>query len=254
MSNFRRTVAIKKIEYHSAGDAANETLVLLHPGGTLHSIWLPLIRHWCNHYHIIAFDIYPSDADQAASTVTRILKSVGIQKFHLLGSSLGGNIALQIALLSPESVASLILDSAQAGSSRPSPVISAFLNLLELIMRLTPFTVIEHFMLRQFKHLTEHDQIAVREELKKMGKLAFVRHAKATLRHNVASRLHEIRIPTLILAGGKDMLTTSGEPQKLHTDINGACLEMIPAAGHVTFLTHPDDFLVRVDSFLEKLT
>lgn len=247
-------------KYNIYGKVSGETLVLLHPGGTLHSIWLPLIRHWSETYHIIAFDIHPIVSgeiialDRVAQDIIDTLNVLEVQKFHLLGSSLGGNIALHIAYQVPEKVCSLILDSAQQGSASPPLIVSMFINILGLFMMLLPSTVIESFMLRQFKHLTEQDQIAVQAELKQIGKLAFVQHAKANLNHNMSMHLPKIQVPTLILAGKKDMLTKSGEPQKLYRGIANAKLEIIPDVGHVTFLANPDLFLSLSTQFLTEAT
>lgn len=243
--------------YHSYGIASAETLVLLHPGGVLHSVWLPLIRHWSGTCRVIAFDILPHNMpplDEAARGIVDALTAGGVQHFHLLGASVGGNIALHVALQAPDRVRSLVLDSAQAGAAEPPAAVSGFLSVLDFIIRLVPAPLVENFMLRQFRHLAAEDRAAVREELKRAGKQAFVRHAKASLRHHVAPRLHEIRMPTLLLAGGRDMLTKSGEAHKLLAGIPGARLELIPEAGHVTFLTHADRFLSLADAFIRENT
>lgn len=247
-----------RFECHLYGHTSEQTLVLLHPGGVLHRIWLPMIQRWSNKYQIIAFDLYPPlpgesySLNLVAQNLTNHLLSMSFQTFNLVGASFGANIALHMAIQAPDQVRSLVIDSAQVGSPKTSMGLSTFLSVAEIIIQLLPSAFIENLLIRQFKHLNAQEQQIIQQDLKQLGKLAFVRHAKANLEHYVEDQLHQIHCPVLIFAGEKDILTKTGQHQQLFSSINDAHLIMMPGAGHATFLTQPNTFVSAIEEFWES--
>lgn len=241
---------------HTYGDAARPPLVLLHPGSALHNIWRPFLPQWSQRFCVMALDIpaqrQPSPPLAAiAQQVLDQLHEQGVPTVTVIGASLGGNIALNMAVLAPDRITRLVLDSAQVGGTPPPPV-PLLLGGLGLAFRITPAPLIRRFLLGRFRHLGLADRAAVEADLRQVGKLAFVHHAKMNLRHDVIDQLDDLRMPILIIAGDKDVLSVAGEHQKLAAALPQADLQIIDAAGHVTFLAQPKQFLDTVDTFLDR--
>ncbi|MCB8943483.1 MAG: alpha/beta hydrolase [Ardenticatenaceae bacterium] len=232
--------------------ANKPTLVLLHPGGVLHSVWMPFIRRWQSQYHILAPDLQPQQLlsiSQLAAQVAALIQSETRRPVWLVGASLGANVALQIATTMPHQVAGLVLDSAQVGGVPPTAVRRA-IQIVKILVKLIPQRLVTRLLLTQFKGYETADQLLIRQELNQVGKIGFINHIEAHFDYDVSHSLNQIQVPTLILAGEKDRLTQTGEPNKLQTGIPAAQLIIIPQAGHVTFLTEPARFQQAVTDFL----
>ena len=227
------------------------TLILLHPGGALHSVWLPFIRDWQNQYHIFAPDLHPqqSSIPQMTAYVSTLIQNEAKWPVWLVGASLGANVALQVVTTKPHLVAGLVLDSAQVGGMS-SLTFRRTIQFAKVLLKLIPQALITRLLLAQFENYETADQILIRQELNQVGKIGFINHIEAHFDYDVWPYLNQIHVPTLILAGGKDRLTKAGEPTKLQSGIATAKLAVIPQAGHVTFLAEPTIFQQVVTDFL----
>lgn len=109
-----------------------EPLLLLHGFTGSKESWAPFIPTWSRDYRVIALDIIghggsaaPADAsryamEQAVNDLTKLLDLVDVSKTHVLGYSMGGRLALSLAVLAPHKVRSLILESSSPGLSEAS--------------------------------------------------------------------------------------------------------------------------------------
>lgn len=241
---------------HEFGTPSAPPVMLLHSGGTLHSVWLPLIRAWQTRYRLLAPDLLtpPKESvslENLAQRVIALLQQHAQSPVWLVGASLGANVALLVTLHAPHLVAGLVLDSAQPGGPPPA-LLPGIIRLLKGVARLAPSAWVTTLLLKQFPHYTPTDQAALRVELETVGKLGFFEHAEAHFAYDVRHLLARIAVPTLILAGEQDMLTKAGAPNQLHTGIAGSVMHIIPQAGHVTFLQQPAHFEKCVTDFLTE--
>lgn len=241
---------------HEFGNPQAPTVMLLHPGGALHSVWLPLIRAWGSQYHIVAPDLIQRGSERVslqdlANQIIMLIEHRYQRKVWLVGASLGANVALLITIYAPHLVAGLVLDSAQGGGN-PPPLLPKMIRLLKRVAQVLPRSLITAFLLRQFSQYTPADQLAIRAELEANGKTGFLEQIEAHFEYDVRQSLSHISVPTLIIAGEHDMLTKSGEPHKLQSSIKSARLVVIPKAGHVTFLQQPAVFEQIVTQFLKE--
>src|SRR5689334_16715589 len=105
------------LSFYEAGDANNSLVLLLHGGGTLHRFWQPQLEAMSERYHLIAPDLIYDDwtrftVPQLAEDVAALIR-MQREPAHLVGLSLGGAVAMQIAITSPELVCSLTVSGAQ---------------------------------------------------------------------------------------------------------------------------------------------
>jgi 4,5:9,10-diseco-3-hydroxy-5,9,17-trioxoandrosta-1(10),2-diene-4-oate hydrolase len=112
-----------RLHYHEAGAGHTETLVLLHGGGPGASAWSNFGRNipvFAKSFRVLAVDQpgfgesdKPEEHDQyftfAARALRDLLDSLGIEKAHLLGNSLGGGTAVRFALDNPKRAGRLVL-------------------------------------------------------------------------------------------------------------------------------------------------
>ena len=107
------------IHYFTGGDG--EPLVIIHGGGSGAEGWLQNVTELCEHYRIYAPDLpgfglsQPIDGDHGIPEFVEFVEdfthSLGLKRFHLVGHSIGGGIALRYALKFPHKIGKLVLVS-----------------------------------------------------------------------------------------------------------------------------------------------
>ena len=107
------------------GDPQLPAMVLLHGFMGAKEDWQPMMATMSQYFHCICIDL-PGHGDNAlvlphpglfsaAEHIIQTVNNLGYSRFHLVGYSLGGRIALHIASLQPQALLSLTLESAHPG-------------------------------------------------------------------------------------------------------------------------------------------
>jgi pimeloyl-ACP methyl ester carboxylesterase len=156
-------------------------------------------------YQVLAFDNrgagrsdkpnIPYTIDMMANDTADLLRALNIAQAHVVGMSMGGRIAMSLALRHPESVKSLVLASTSA-----RPMTDARVLRLKLLM-LIPLQ-------RIFKKYPQ-------------PYYAFIRQLYASRSFDYGDRLDKIRVPTLILHGKKDKVADR-QNEEMHNKIHGS--------------------------------
>ena len=120
-------IEVHGCRYYAEISGKGEPLLLLHGFTGNSDTWTETIDYLKEHYTCIAVDIIghgrsscPADEERynielAARDMNELMNKLGHFKFHLLGYSMGGRLALTIAALFSNSVKSLLLESASPG-------------------------------------------------------------------------------------------------------------------------------------------
>lgn len=181
--------------------------------------------------------------------VTRFVDYKGYDKVHLLGNSLGGHIAQLYALAHPEKVASMTL----TGSSGlfESAFGSAFPKRgdYEYIRKKTAETFYDPQVAD--KELVDEVFGIVNDRNKAIRVVAT---AKSAVRHNLADKLHQIKIPTLLVWGKQDSVTPPFVGEKFHELISTSELHFLDQCGHAPMMEKPEKFNEILERFLDAVT
>ncbi|MDA8346907.1 MAG: 2-succinyl-6-hydroxy-2,4-cyclohexadiene-1-carboxylate synthase [Thermaerobacter sp.] len=198
---------------------------------------------------------------EAAQDVLALMKELGEAKAHLLGYSLGGRVALRAALLAPERLHSLILESASPGI--PSDAERADRRASdEALCRLLDEQGIEAFTNRweaaplfatQARCPPERraQQRAVRLGQRPHGLIGSLRGAGAGATDDVSGRLQEIRVPTLLIAGARDP-KYRGTLRQMARAMSTADYRVVTGAGHNVHFEKPRVYARMVEEFLVR--
>ncbi|MGD9764082.1 MAG: alpha/beta fold hydrolase [Candidatus Binatia bacterium] len=252
------------ITLHRAGEG--EPLLYLHSAGAEATAWGPPMEQLAEHFDVIA-PVHPGFPGSAgidkvhhiADLVLHyvdLLDALHLRRAHVVGASLGGWIAAELASLYPERVAGLVLCGAAGLWIEGAPVAEIFgispAALAELV-----FYDQEHPIARMMRAAGEAD---ARGEIPPEDVLiAFHQSNEATARiawkpyfHNPAleRRLDRIASPTLVLWGAEDRLIPRAHAERYRNAIPGAELRTVPACGHSPQLETPDAFATIVTEFL----
>lgn len=188
----------------------------------------------------------------------QVLEAMGIQKAHFHGISMGGAIAQEIAIRWPKRVKSLTL------TSTFSQVDAHFGRALEILrdsvgkMDGKVFAKLLQYMIYSPKYHAEHMEEMRRAEEEderdsiQMAAYAYRAQCNACLTHDTTERLGEIKAPTLIAAGEKDLFVSQNLTRELHQGIAGSQLYLCKDGGHVHHWEKLETFNHVTMSFLEK--
>ena len=198
--------------------------------------------------------------EQMADDIIGIMDALDIKKAHVIGVSMGGAIAQQVALKAPKRVISLILTSTFASVS---PAFKKALNLICDLKEDTDPAVLKQLNL--WMTYGQYTQMHHPEKIEKsieedaaypypMPVYAYKAQCGACLSHNTADRLHELKMPVLIAAGAKDLFMNIEKTMELVHGIPQAEFYLAPEGGHVHQWEYPGPYDSVVVGFLMKHT
>lgn len=197
--------------------------------------------------------------EQCVDDLTSLLDQLEIDRTAVLGYSMGGRVALQFALRAPERLWALMLESTSPGiedvAEREDRVRSDN-ALADDIEREGIAAFVDRWQALPLFATQDRLPTSVREELRRqrlqnspIGLANSLRGAGAGVADPVLSRLGEIDIPTLLIAGALDQKYVA-LAHKMGDALPCVRTRIVPGAGHTTHMEQPDSFDRVVREFL----
>ncbi len=236
-------------------------LVFLHGWGGMWQSWFPLIERLKTKFKIYALDLpgfgqssieRPYSLHDYAHDVIDCIAQEKIKKPVLIGHSLGGAIALKIALEKPEIASGLVLIG--AAGVRPEldmkkRIIMSIAKTGRTVLSLPGINRLREPIRKTFyKKLGLLDAgyyDAKNETLKKtFSKLC---------REDLSNEFQNIHTPTLILWGERDSATLLKSGKKTHEGVKGSQMITFPNAGHFVYLEETDKCAEAIAHFVSSI-
>ena len=230
--------------------------------------WQYQLDGLCGRYRLIAFDNRgmgrtalppgPFSVATLADDAAALLQALDIPAAHVAGFSGGSAIAQELALRHPSLVRSLVLDSTWA---RPDAFLQAVGNAWRWLPAAAPSerAFLEAFYVWIYTPRAHEDGTVAKiiDEVlafpHKPSIEAMRRSLDAFLAHDTADRLPFIAVPTLVIAGGLDMITPPRYGRAVAEAIPGARFEVLATQAHQPFQEVPDLFNLKVDAFWQEV-
>lgn len=177
----------------------------------------------------------------------RFLDARGIGRAVVGGNSLGGHVALELALTHPERVAGLVLTGSsglfERGFTRGVPHRPSAEYVREKMQEIfyDPGLVTPEWV--------EEIRVLVTTPASALRVLYFARAAK---RDRLEERLPDVRVPTLLVWGEEDRVTPPEVARQFQALIPDSTLVFLPRCGHVPMLERPDGFNAAVRAWLQE--
>lgn len=217
--------------------------------------WFFQVPALAQKYRVIAFDNRgagrseappgPYTTRQMADDAAGLLDHLGVERAHVVGWSMGGEIAQELALAHPQKVGRLVL---LASLARPRPWGLPWLTFAEqarergldqrgLLIWSLPWLYTPAFM-------TQAERVEVALNVAGMDPYpisaqGFAGQAAACRTHDALDRLGQISSPTLVLVGAEDILTPPYYSREMAERIPGARLQTLERGGHGMPLEYP---------------
>lgn len=260
-------VRVGQIELFYEQDGQGDPIVWVHGLSLDHWVWGLQTPLFARHFRCLAFD--NRDAGQSdrspdsytiktlADDAIGLMDALAIDRAHIVGLSMGGAIAQELAIAHPARVKRLVLVSTYTSSDRRgADVLHSF-----ALMR-TRFSREEYARATMPWVFTYHDYLTsglvesvttrFLEDPYFLPEEVYARQVEAALSHFSENRLGRITAPTLIVNGDEDLMTPMRFAGTLHEQIPGARLAVIHGGGHALILTHAAEFNRVVLSFLQE--
>jgi pimeloyl-ACP methyl ester carboxylesterase len=197
----------------------------------------------------------PLFADDTAG----LMDALGIPSAHILGISMGGYIAQELALGYPGKVRSLILGCTSCGGRRAVPMSEARMKIFTANKDLTPEEILrkdmdiyfsDRFIAAHPEMIREFVDVSLRYY---QPREAFFRQFAACLGHDTADRLGGIKVPALIMAGDDDPLVPSENSLILKELLPHAKVSYFPNRRHCFFIEEAERFNREAVEFITSV-
>jgi pimeloyl-[acyl-carrier protein] methyl ester esterase len=241
-------------------------LTLLHGWGLNGAVWNSVRDVLAAHFTLHLIDLPGHGYSQhvgintltaTAEHVARIMPAHG----HLLGWSLGGQFAIELARLIPAQIDKLVLVATTpqfiANPDWPYGKKAAVLDQFAINLKTNYHATIREFLALQIlNHPNQRATIAELQTAVSARGAPDLVHLTAGLEllrtNDLRDQIQNIRHQTLVIQGDRDALTSERAGHWLATQIPSSQYEMIPFATHAPFLSHRDNFMARLMQFLNS--
>ncbi|MEM6379508.1 MAG: alpha/beta hydrolase, partial [Bacteroidota bacterium] len=233
-----------------------EHLLLLHGLFGALSNFSGIIEYFSKQYNVIVPMLPIFELPIRKVSVTGLVDHVesfvaqkGYDKVHVLGNSLGGHIALLYVLANPEKVSSVILTGSSGlfesamGSSFPKRGDREFIRTKTQATFYNPEVASETLIDEVYDIVNDRSK-AIR----------IIATAKSAVRHNLGDKLHQVKVPTLLVWGANDTVTPPFVGEKFNELIEHSTLHFIEKCGHAPMMEYPAQFNEILEGFLEEVT
>ncbi|MGH3359026.1 MAG: alpha/beta fold hydrolase [Nocardioidaceae bacterium] len=260
------------IAYDRAGPDGGVPVVLLHAGIADRRMWKPQWAALTAHHDVVRLDLrgFGDSAGRPAGNLSPVddvldtLAALDIDRCHLVGASYGAGVAVEVALVRPEQVTSLLL-SAPGGSliAEVTPQLRTFIDAEEAALDGGDLDAAVEANVAWWvvgPHRTASDvSPAVRDLVRAMQRRAFDLTSgwddleERELDPPALDRLGEIRVPTLVLDGAQDLDAIHAVVRRVVDGIADVRRVDWPDTAHLPSMERPDDFLALILDWLSTV-
>jgi len=243
----------QRIFYDVTGPDDAPPLLLVMGMGFSSRAWASLPRLLAGQFRVITFDNRGTGRSSGTGVVFRVrdmaedaaavLDAANAGEAFVFGISMGGMVALELALRHPERVRKLGLGATFAGwlrSRKPSPSVVGGVLLGGVLSRVGAHRILGDILVSTGFVRSDYDRLSVWiVNGERVRPHVLVQQMTAVTLHNATSRLGSLRVPTLVLTGDSDRLVPEENSRRLAGMIPGARFELLPGAGHCFPLEQP---------------
>jgi 3-oxoadipate enol-lactonase len=272
------TVKVGDIDVFYEEHGRGEPLLLIMGLAADSTAWMFQVPAFAERYRTIVFDNRgvgrtskppgPYSIHQMADDAVGLLEAIDVPRAHVLGVSMGGMIAQELALRHPDRVRKLVLactypePDEEVERARRFSVgqfggsVTADGEMRIDVSALNPMLFFQHLLPRVF------NQSFIDSDLPRLIQLfsgalqygfsmeSILGQVEAVMGHRATDRLHKITAPTLVITGDADLLIPPANSDVLAANIPGARLVKVPGGSHGFNFETPDIFNREVLDFL----
>lgn len=251
-----------RLYWRADGEAGKPVLLLLNSIGVDMGLWDRVVPQLASRFRVVrmdarghgASDAPPGDysLDDLADDALAVLDAAGAARAAVCGISLGGMVAMSLALRAPERVEALVLACTSAAMDAAAWQARIDLVRAEGLAAIADMAM-ERFFSERFRRQAPAVVATTRAGLLAISADGYVGCCAAIRDMDLLDRLSAIGAPTLVIAGERDVSTPfAGHGERIADAIPGAKVAKLDA-GHLPSLEAPGAFAGAVLDFLGKV-
>jgi 3-oxoadipate enol-lactonase len=254
-----------EIAYEVLGDGP--PVVLLHPFPASHELWLPAAQILTTRYQVILPDLRghgesgigegPATMQKHAADIGRVMDELEIGRAAMAGVSIGGYVLFEFWRLYRGRAAALALCNTKAPADAPAARAARLQSAAEVLERgVEPF--VDSMIPKLIGETTRRSRPDLADAAKRMM-LKTSPEGISQVQQGMAERpdsvptLKTINVPTLILTGEEDVLTSVAEAQLMQQNISGGQMRVVAKAGHYAVWERPEEVGMCLRQFLDAV-
>lgn len=261
-ANAVKRIVLADVELALIDAGHGEAVLFVHGLGGSHSDWRHQIEPCAHHFRVLVPDLRGFgassagtrriDIPQLARDLLALLDALGIERCHLVGHSMGGAVALQLALDAPQRVGRLVIANSVPSFSTPSlRRYGEFLYRLLLMATVGPVALAHISARRMFPGealRAERARVIARSRANR--RWPYLQALLSISRWSVRERLPYLQLPALVIAAEHDYFAREESERFAHA-LPHAEFTWFPGAHHALPSEQPDAFNARVCAFLD---
>ena len=256
-----------RLYYEIQGEGPNLLLLAGLGGGTWS--WYGQVPYFKNRYRTVTFDNRgagrssmpqgPYQMKEFAGDTLSLLDHVGLERIFVLGLSMGGMIAQELALMAPDRVQAMVLGCTHCGGPSRLPPAPAAMEILLNNSGLSQREIIEKNVPIFFSEGCRREEpdviaayCAAQLSAPEQPEYAFHAQLAAIASFDCGDRLEHVATPTMIVAGSEDVLIPAENSKALAQRLPHAEIVVIPGAGHALHAECRDKLNRLADEFFKR--
>jgi 3-oxoadipate enol-lactonase len=224
--------------------------------------WFKQVPAFSRHFRTITFDVrgerrLDNGVGDLAGEVVSLLNHLGVKKAHILGTSLGGFVAQELALIRPDLVDRLVLVCTSYGGPGPESISPRALSDMLGWGSFSPEEGVRRGLetatsgVYRAEHQDEFEQLVDWRLADSLSDAAYYEQARAGAGFDLSRDVGHITSPTLVIHGAEDRYVPVANAAALAGTIPGARLRVLDHAGHLVFIERFADVNREVVTFLK---
>jgi len=259
------TINGARIHYERSGNGF--PLLLIHAGIADSRMWEPQAQAFAGDFDMVRPDLrgfgdseLPPVPYSMRADLVGLLDHLGVDRAHVVGCSMGGTVAIDLALEYPTRVARLVLVGSGVSGSNLGEADSALFADVEAADKAGDMDAVNRAEVRLWVDGPRRPEgsapAAVRDLVLDMNGRSLHRDWSSAPHQKLdppaIGRLREIAAPTLVIVGDEDLPHAAANAEVITSKIPGSRTVVIKGAAHLPSLERPDAFNRVLQDFLTE--
>lgn len=241
--------------YRYIDEGEGQVLVLLHGLMGALSNWEEVIAEFSKNYRVVIpmlplyeLPLLTTGVKSLAKFLHKFIKYKKLEQVTLLGNSLGGHVALVLAISNPEDVKAMVLTGSSGlyensfGGTFPRRESYDFIKEKVEFTFYDPAIATKELVDEVFETVNDRNRV-----------IRILAMAKSAIRHNMSKELYKITIPVCLIWGREDKITPPEVAVEFHQLLPNSELNWIDQCGHAPMMEKPQEFNQYVHKFLNRV-
>ncbi|HMI53585.1 MAG TPA: 3-oxoadipate enol-lactonase [Candidatus Saccharimonadales bacterium] len=248
-----------QVHYEIHGDETAPVVILSHSLGVDGDMWRPQVSSFAERFRVVRYDTRghgqttaspgPYSVDLLGRDVIALLDELRLERVHFCGLSMGGAVGMWLGVNAPERLNRLVLSNTAAKLGTAEGWKSRIESVKKSGMQAVAPGIIERWFTAGFRESHREIVSSTQKTIEETDPGGYVACCEALSEMDLRSTISEITVPTLVVVGAHDPVTTPADGRFLTEKIRGARYVELDAA-HLSNIEDAQHFSAAVAGFL----